>query len=141
MWEGDVEIDDPFRVWRFWSKVAVGFDNECWKWLGASDGKYGNFTCAKGITRKAHIFSWVLHFGPIPAGMQVDHECENTWCVNPFCLQLLTGPENNEKSNSASAINKRKTHCKNLHDFDEKNTIIRGTRRICKQCEIERGRL
>lgn len=142
MRENDVEIDDPLRVWRFWAKVAVGLENECWKWLGAKDQKgYGNFTCAKGIVRKAHIFSWVLHFGEIPAGLQVDHECNHPFCVNPNCLQLLTGPENNEKSNSASAVNKRKTHCKHNHEFSDENTIRKNGRRYCITCEKERGRL
>lgn len=120
----------------------VGLSDECWNWVGAKDTKgYGNYTCAIGKTRKAHLFSWVLHYNSIPIGLQVDHKCNNTSCVNPFHLQLLTGPQNNEKSNSASAVNKRKTHCKRGHHFSEENTIRKNGRRICISCEKERGRL
>lgn len=137
-----MEIDNPIRIWLFWTKVLVDLPDRCWIWNGARDQKgYGNFTCAIGIVRKAHLFSWILHNGEIPAGMQVDHECENTWCVNPFHLQLLTGPENNDKSNSASAINKRKTHCKYGHELIEKNIRRKNGRRICITCEKEKGRM
>jgi len=137
-----VEIDNPVRILLFWNKVDVGLEDQCWNWLAARDQKgYGNFTCAPYKTRKAHLFSWTLHFGSIPAGLQVDHRCNNTSCVNPNHLQLLTGIKNNERSNSASAINKRKTHCKFWHPFDDENTIIKRGRRYCIACEKERGRI
>jgi hypothetical protein len=137
-----MEVDNPVRELSFWTKVLVDFPDKCWPWLGARDQKqYGNYTVAKGKTSKAHRFSYALHFGPILADMQVDHECNNPWCVNPFCLQLLTGEKNNEKSNSASAINKRKTHCKFGHEFSEENTIRKYGRRYCITCEKEKGRL
>jgi|ERR1700722_3307661 len=137
-----MEIQNPARVLRFWTKVLVDLPERCWVWTGAKDQKgYGNYTCEVGVVRKAHLFSWVLHYGPIPAGLQVDHECNNPSCVNPFHLQILTGPENNERSNSASAVNKRKTHCKYNHPFSDENTIRKNGRRICIACEKERGRI
>ena len=141
MWE-NYETNNPARVLRFWVKVLVGLENECWLWAGAKDQKgYANFTVNKYKTGKAHKFSWILHFGLIPAGLQVDHECNNPSCVNPNHLQLLTGYKNNEKSNSASAINKRKTHCIRGHKFDERNTLRKNGRRYCIICEKERGRM
>lgn len=137
-----METSDPVRVIRFWEKVMVGPSDECWNWVGAKDcDGYGNFCVAVNEYSKAHIFNYVLHFGPIPAGMQVHHKCVNPSCVNPNHLQLLTGPENNERSNSPSAINKRKTHCKFGHHFSKGNTIRKNGRRICIICEKDRGRL
>lgn len=120
----------------------VGLSDECWIWTGAKDRKgYGNFCVAVGKTNKAHIFSYYLHKGPVPKGLQVDHECNNPSCVNPDHLQLLTGKKNNEKSTSPSAINKRKSHCKYGHMYTRESTRFERGRRICKICEKEKGRI
>lgn len=37
---------------------------------------------------KAHIFSWELHYGPVPEGFWVLHKCDVTLCVNPEHLFL-----------------------------------------------------
>lgn len=140
-----MEIDNPVRVFSFWTKVIVGDKDECWIWTGAKDRKgYGNFTVAKGKTSKAHRFSFLLHYGwilPTPY-WQVDHdECNNPSCVNPYHLLCISHILNNEKSSSPSAVNKRKTHCKYGHEFSDENTIQSNGRRICIACEVERGRI
>lgn len=74
----------------------------CWIFIGngkgsgkgASQGKgYGQFRYGK---RKwmAHRFSYEKYVGPISEGMQVDHLCRNTFCVNPKHLEIVTGHEN-----------------------------------------------
>lgn len=135
-----MEIDNPARVLRFWTKVIVGSKDECWWWTGHKDKKgYGNFRVAKDKCSKAHKFSWVLHFGFIPKDLHVDHKCENESCVNPFHLQLLTNQENNEKSTSPSAENKRKTHCIRGHPLFGYNLYVEpsGTR-VCIACKTAR---
>lgn len=137
-----VDIIDPRRVWRFWAKVAVGFEDECWRWLGAPDRKgYGQFRVSTKTVSKAHIYSYVLHFGYIEKGLQVDHTCDHAWCVNPAHLRLLTNAQNNARSNSPSAINMRKTHCVHGHEFTSENTYTTklGYRR-CRMCIAERER-
>jgi hypothetical protein len=137
-----MEIQNPSRQLRFWTKVLVDLPDRCWNWLGAKDQKgYGNFYIGRRKYTKAHIFSYLLHHGFIPDGLQVDHECNNTSCVNPLHLRLLTGLKNNERSNSPSAINKRKTHCKRGHLLSGDNIIRKNGRRICISCEKERGRI
>ena len=70
---------------KFWSRVEMRGDNECWPWLGSFD-KDGYGQIKDGIRKvndRAHKFSARLHFGEIPKGMCVCHSCDNRWCSNP----------------------------------------------------------
>jgi hypothetical protein len=79
---------------RFWAKVEMRGDDECWGWTAQKrwDG-YGRFV----INYKpqwAHRYSYELHHGPIPQGMQVLHTCDNPACTNPKHLRLGTREDN-----------------------------------------------
>jgi len=78
---------------RFWSKIYPAFG--CWIWIGNTDGRYGTLSTFHGASGiKAHIVSWIIHYGPIPEGKKLLHQCDHTLCVRPEHLRLGTQKEN-----------------------------------------------
>lgn len=113
---------------RFWPKVRVASTVEgCWPWLGArTPSGYGNVY--DGVrTEKAHRVAYMLTFGPIPNGRELNHRCLVRDCVNPWHLESVTHTENLRASRPALA-----THCPRGHAY----SAYRGSngRRECVSC-------
>lgn len=85
---------------RFWPKVQKGENDECWLWTGAvqRDG-YAHFGYRRR-TLTASRFSYELAKGPIPAGMDILHSCDNPRCVNPAHLRPGTHLDNMQDKNA-----------------------------------------
>lgn len=139
-------VQQPVRD-DVWSRVDAGGD--CWVWTGdkskvASGAYYGIIATTNGDRRTrtgAHRFIYELLVGAIPAGLQIDHLCRNTLCVNPDHLEAVPGAVNVNRMPWNSYIkNSRKTHCKYGHEFTPANTRIRGGSRRCITCDKANNR-
>lgn len=72
----------------------------CWQWLGSvrttkykrSRYRYGSY-----CNKLAHRMIYQAVFGKVPKGLEIDHLCHNTLCVNPEHLQAVTHQVNCER--------------------------------------------
>jgi len=121
---------------RFWSKVDFDGPGGCWLWTASISSKGYGQSYFKGVTVIAHRLSYELLIGPIPDGLQIDHLCRVRHCVNSDHLEPVTPMVNALRGNGTAAINSRKTHCINGHEFSPINTLIspKGWR-TCKACK------
>lgn len=121
---------------RFFSKIEK--TNSCWNWIGGLNTTgYGVFFNGKKIV-KAHRFMYELVKGDIQKGLQLDHLCRNTKCVNPQHLEAVTPQINVLRGIGIAAKEAQQTHCKHGHKFDE-STIDKWHlsigKRMCKECQ------
>jgi hypothetical protein len=84
----EINLTDK-QIQRFWSKVDIAGDDECWFWTGCTHDSYGVFSRIK-----THRIAWTLSNGPIPTGMLVCHSCDNPPCCNPKHLWSGTQEDN-----------------------------------------------
>lgn len=118
----------------------VNVTPKCWGWQAAiGDDGYGVFYY-RGKQYKAHRFSYMISVADLTPGLEVDHLCKNTRCIRPDHLELVSPIVNNIfRSNSACALNARKTHCKHGHSLSGANLKTNQRRRQCKRCDADRA--
>ena len=72
--------------------------DKCWNWKGAKVTTrgltYGIYRLSNGKAKKAHRLVYETSVGIIPIGLEMDHLCSNTLCVNPKHLEPVTHAEN-----------------------------------------------
>lgn len=126
------------EIGRIFAKIAIDNRTGCWLWTGclSTAGGYGKYVLRKSDER-AHRILWAWLVGPLPRGLgpgvpQLDHfVCNNPRCCFPVHLRLVTPSENVCRTNGPSAINARKTHCKNGHPLPAFNNCQERRCRIC----------
>lgn len=74
---------------------------ECWIWQRGTSRGYGYTYRWVGGRKQgmgAHVFYYELAHGTMPEGLEIDHLCRNTLCVNPAHLEAVTRTENVRRS-------------------------------------------
>ncbi len=94
---------------RFWSGVDKSGD--CWTWSRSRSkeprGRSGyGYIGVGGRLVLTHRFSWELHNGPIPAGMDICHRCDNPPCVRPDHLFVGTRADNMRDCRNKGRLNR-----------------------------------
>lgn len=135
---------------RLLSRIDQRGPDECWPWTGAkSQTGYGLAGAGgrRGGGAAAHRMVYETFVGPIPDGKDIDHlchvaekckggiTCPHRACCNPKHLAPEESVANTMRGNSPAAINARKTHCNNGHEFNVINThVSRAGKRACRPC-------
>lgn len=130
---------------RLWSNVTKEADG-CWIWMGKEKNQWGHGSMrVEGRKIGTHRFAYELFVGAIPSGLELDHLCRRPSCVNPAHLEPVSRRENTLRGTAVTALNARKTHCSNGHEFTPDNIYARkGTahpQRMCRECSRNRLRL
>ena len=115
-------------------------DGDCLVWDGLKRSNGYGIVAFRSMQTSPHRAMYQLVFGEIPAGMEIDHVCNQRACINPDHLRLVTHAENMKLG-----ADRRKT-CRSGHPWTESNTYIAtvkrkqgGTRtqRYCRLCRAQ----
>ena len=111
----------------------LDYTTGCLLWVGDLDRSgYGRIK-VEGKMQGAHRVSYMVHVGPIPVDMQIDHLCRVRNCINTAHLELVTTAENTRRGD-AGRLEAMKTHCPQGHEYTEENTYRWKNQRHCRAC-------
>ncbi len=135
---------DAKTLERFWSKIEINQETECWEWIGAHQARgYGMFNVSYIKTKRAHRIAYEHYIGPIPDGLEIDHLCRNHCCVNPEHLEPVTHLENTQRGIAGEVTTARqrsKTHCPYGHEYTMDNIYWEDGKRHCRSCQLTRSK-
>lgn len=121
-------------------------DSGCWWWTGAKTAGYGNFHVAAVVpdnttkrqrrTVRSHRWLYERLFGPVAAGMELHHTCNNRSCVNPDHLTPM-----NRHDHAWLTVPPPADHCQSGHLRTRENAYLRPDGNFdCRVCARERAR-
>jgi hypothetical protein len=113
----------------------------CWLWQGSID-RYGyGQRRYRGSLTTAHRAVYQELWGPISAGLDLDHLCRVPRCVNPDHMEPVSRQTNVLRGEGVAARYAARTHCAAGHALQGDNLYIHpnGSRR-CRACKREARR-
>ena len=141
-------IEQRVRERIYHAPANAVMPGDCHLWMGVrKNNGYGIYYGVIGwrdagryVQRYAHRLSYLIHRGPIPDGLDIDHLCRTPACVNPDHLEAVTRRENVLRGDTITARNAAKTDCPQGHAYDGPNTHHRASGRSCRACGRARRR-
>ncbi len=118
---------------RFWCKVAIAAEDECWHWKAAASQGYGRFGLPSRRIVPAHHVSFYLRHRRWPKYLL--HTCDTPSCVNPSHLN-----EGDQASNNKDMVRKGRRRIGSLqHKYAHAVPRIRDLlKHGCRVMEIAR---
>lgn len=101
--KGVLPVDPLLRLIR---RTQTDEDG-CWNWMGtvSRDGygriRIGSRTDHSTRLVATHRLIYECFSGQIPSNLEIDHLCQNTRCVNPWHLEVVTHKGNMERGKNA----------------------------------------
>lgn len=100
---------------RIAARIRINSITGCWEWTARPmerEREYGQVRMGNRVLG-AHRVVFELLVGPIPKGLQLDHLCRVTYCVNPAHLEVVTGRQNVHRGNGVLILDHPR--CMNGH--------------------------
>lgn len=76
------------------SRISRCYKTGCWNWTGGTKPDKTGKRRASINGLQAYRIIWEILIGQIPKGMNLNHKCHNTLCVNPKHLYVGTQKQN-----------------------------------------------
>lgn len=129
------------NLWRGTDRQASG----CWNWNRTLLPNGYAHLAVNGTKHYVHRLFYILTYGPIGEGLQLDHLCRNRACCRPDHLEAVTCLVNLLRApETLAARNTNKTGCNKGHAYAGGNLYIerytyKGKPKLCRRCRICRG--
>lgn len=119
--------------------------DDCWIYARYKTAKYGyartnTWKDGKRTNLGVYQIMYEATYGPVPKGMELDHLCRVTGCINPDHLEVVTHAVNTQRRYGVGL-------CKRGHKLTEGNvyTAVKNKEtgrvgRRCRQCVLDRGK-
>lgn len=137
---------DPFVLAERIDKHSRPDHRGCLIWQGAKNSRGYSCIGVGGKSQSGHRVAYELYYGPIPAGLQIDHGCYVRACVNPLHLEAVTAKVNTQRAvprklGQARVAGVHAT-CRKGHAIEGENLYVDAKgRRVCLACKNENSRL
>lgn len=122
---------------KFWSRVDIRTDDECWEWQKSKTQGYGD-VWIDGKIWKAHRYAWFLTHQR-HTSLMILHSCDNPPCCNPKHLREGTNQDNMDDLVMRGRHPFRKAIDKRIYEQICTLLIAHSVATVCRMVDIKRS--